>query len=242
MTEPDIVSRVLAAQGDPMEVEQLIEDYLPFISSVTSAAVGHPVSIGENDELAIAMAGFHDAVRTYSRLRGAFLKYATVVMRNRIIDYQRKEKRHRGAMSLNEEMDGSEPLLERIADGRDAYGELERISATKEELAEIAAELRGFGISLTDIAGECPQQDRTLTACHRVVEYAKKNPELIAELKRTRRLPVGALCAGSGIERKTLERHRKYVIALLIIYSNGFELIRAHLREVFIDVKGGARA
>ena len=37
------------------------------------------------------------------------------------------------------------------------------------------------------------------------------------------------LASGAGVERKTLERHRKYLVAMLIAFTNGFEIIRGHL-------------
>ena len=42
----------------------------------------------------------------------------------------------------------------------------------------------------------------------------------------SKKLPLAQLAAGSGTERKTLERHRKYLVAILLAYTNGFEIIR----------------
>ena len=60
--------------------------------------------------------------------------------------------------------------------------------------------------------------------------------ELLDELLKTRRLPIARLSEGSGTERKTLERHRKYMVALLLIYTNGYEIIRGHLTQVMKGV------
>ncbi len=57
------------------------------------------------------------------------------------------------------------------------------------------------------------------------------------ELLESKRLPIGKLTAGSGVERKTLERHRKYMVSLLLMYTNGYEIIRGHLKQV---MKGAA--
>ena len=45
----------------------------------------------------------------------------------------------------------------------------------------------------------------------------------------------------SGVERKTLERHRKYILAMLLIQTNGYEIIRGHLRHV-LRRRGGLTA
>ena len=68
------------------------------------------------------------------------------------------------------------------------------------------------------------------------MEYAKGNPELLEDFLKTKRLPIGQLATGSGVERKTLERHRKYMVALLLIYTNGYEIIRGHLKQVMKGV------
>ena len=97
--------------------------------------------------------------------------------------------------------------------------------------------MREFGVSLSDVADNCPRQQRTLEACRRALRHARENPALLDELLRTKRRPVAQLSAGSGIERKTLERHRKYMVALLLIYTNGYEILRGHLMQV---MKGAA--
>ena len=86
------------------------------------------------------------------------------------------------------------------------------------------------------MADNCPKQQRTLDACRKALQYARENPELLDTLLQTKRLPIGQLTAGSGVERKTLERHRKYMVALLLIYTNGYEIIRGHLKQVMKGV------
>ena len=85
-------------------------------------------------------------------------------------------------------------------------------------------------------SSESLNQQRTLDACRKALQYARENPELLDTLLQTKRLPLGQLTAGSGVERKTLERHRKYMVALLLIYTNGYEIIRGHLKQVMKGV------
>lgn len=103
---------------------------------------------------------------------------------------------------------------------------------------EFAQQLPRYGLKLSDIADNCPKQKRTLAACHRVLAYAKDNPMLLDHLVTTGKLPIAALSDGSGVERKTMERHRKYLVALLLAFTNGFEIIRGHLRQMSPE-KGG---
>lgn len=86
--------------------------------------------------------------------------------------------------------------------------------------------------SLSDIADNCPKQERTLSACMLVLDHARQNSALLEQLVRSKMLPLAQLAAGANVERKTLERHRKYIVAILLAYTNGLEIIRDHLRMV----------
>ena len=36
----------------------------------------------------------------------------------------------------------------------------------------------------------------------------------------------------SDLDKKTMERHRKYLVAILLAFTNGYEIIRGHLCQV----------
>ena len=103
--------------------------------------------------------------------------------------------------------------------------------------------LAAYGLSLADVSQNSPKQERTFTACKSVVEVAAGRPEMMEKLTETKKLPVAELTKLSGVERKTIERHRKYIVALLLAFTNGFEIIRGHIRQVGKKtVKGGTGA
>lgn len=235
--EHQIVREVDAAKKDLHKADDLIRKYLPFIRSEASKCISR-ICTEQDDELSIAMIAFHEAIVGYERGRGAFLRYASMLIRSRIIDYQRSEARHRGHSSLDEE-NGEErrTLLNTVVEEGDRYEEMIGLEAAKEEIAELAAVMAEFHVSFTDVADNSPKQERTLQACASAVRYAAKNKELLDELLQTKKLPMAKLVRGSGAERKTLERHRKYILAMLLIQTNGYEIIRGHLRHV---LKGGA--
>ena len=79
-----------------------------------------------------------------------------------------------------------------------------------------------------------------MDTCLMAIRYAMENRWLLEELLRTKKLPLAELVSGGGCDRKTLERHRKYVLAMLVIQTNGYEIIRGHLRHVW--KKGGQPA
>lgn len=235
--EHSIVQRVYDAKGDMEAADLLISDYLPFIRAQVVKVMKRPLDINQDDEYSIAMIAFHEAINGYSKTRGSFLNYASMLIRNRIIDYWRKNNRHNQVVSLNtpaKEEDSS--MEDYIADDENQEENLVIREATKEEILELSGQMREFGVSLTDVAENSPKQERTLEACKNVVSVAKDDEEIMEEFLRTKRLPMKKIVERTKVARKTVERHRKYVVALLLIYSNGYEIIRGHLAEVMKGV------
>lgn len=239
--EHQILSQVYAAKDDMQKADDLIRAYLPFIRSETAKFLSR-LCTDQDDEFSIAMIAFHEAIRGYTKERGTFLPYASMLIRSRLIDFQRKESRHYGHISLEEQSgEDSLSLRDRLADKKDHYEESTNLEATKQEIEELSAVMQRFGVSFTDVSENSPKQERTLDACARAIRYAAANKDLLDELLNTRKLPLARLTSGSGVERKTLERHRKYILAMLLIQTNGYEIIRGHLRHV-LKTKGGGTA
>lgn len=235
--EHKIVQQVYAAKEDVQAADRLIGTYLPFIKTETAKFLKRPTIEGHDDELSIAMIAFHEAIGGYSRTRGAFLKYAAMLIRSRLIDYSRREQRHSRVISLDAPAREENTTLGEVLVGeRDPHEETASRDATRAEIEELARQMKEFGVDLSNVADNCPKQQRTLDACRKALQYARENPELLDDLLKTKRLPIGQLAAGSGVERKTLERHRKYMVALLLIYTNGYEIIRGHLKQVMKGV------
>ncbi len=238
-SEHDIVVQVYEAKGNVKKADQLIREYVPFIRSQTSKFLSR-VCIEQDDEFSIAMIAFHEAIQGYKKDKGTFLSYASMLIHNRLIDYQRKEMRHYGQISIFEKKEEDEQSLqEELADERDLYEEYANLEATKQEIEELSAMMKEFGVTFTDVADNSPKQDRTLESCKRVIQYVATYDELLDELLRTKRLPIKELVQGAKVERKTLERHRKYILVMLLTLTNGYEIIRGHLKHV-LRPQGGA--
>lgn len=227
--EHQIIAFVYAAKKDSQKADDFIRAYIPFIRSEVSKFLSR-ICTEQDDEFSIAMMAFHEAILGYEKSRGSFLSYASMLIRSRLIDYQRKEARHRGELSLYEESeDTGLTILDGLADQRNHFEELANLEATQQEIEELSDVMSTFGVSFSDVAENCPKQERTLAACTSAIRYAMEHRPLLDELLRTKKLPLSQLVEGSGVERKTLERHRKYLLVMLLIQTNGYEIIRGHL-------------
>ncbi len=241
-TDHDIVRQVYAAKTDTDAADDLIRQYMGFIRSETIKFIHTAPENGHEDELSIAMLAFYECILNYEKGRGAFLPYAARAIKNRLIDYYRTERRHGTVISLHTPVDEEEgrTLLDTLPDTRDEIERLETRQASQQEIAEFGSQLARFGISFSDVADNCPRQDRTLSACRRVLDFARTRPDLLQQVERTGKLPMAELSAGSGTDRKTMERHRKYLVAILLAFTNGYEIIRGHLYRLS-PAKGGQR-
>ncbi|MBQ8381929.1 MAG: RNA polymerase subunit sigma [Clostridia bacterium] len=230
--EHSIIQWVKDAKENMAAADEMIRAYMPFIRKETAKFLKRPLVEENDDELSIAMIAFYEAILDYSVLRGSFLHFAALHIKSRLIDHTRKESRHRGVVSIDHPANDGEdtPLRDQLADPDDPLHEGMMRDATRMEIEEFSASIRAFGIQLSDVADHCPKQERTLEACRIALAYAKENPQIMDEFLRTKRLPLALIASGSGVERKTLERHRKYMVALLLAYTNGFEIIRGHLK------------
>lgn len=234
MQTNELTARVLAARQDSALSDDFIRQYMPFIRSEAARLMKRPPWEGEDDEFSIAMFAFYEAMMSYEEERGAFLPYAALAIRHRIIDYYRREKRNQGHLSLDapigEEGDGT--LADTLKSDLDVERVVSEPGAAKAEIEHFAADLKEFGLTLTDIADDCPKQERTLRTCQEALSRARQDPDILQELVVTKKLPLGKISNGSPIIRKRLERHRRYMIALLLAYTNGFEIIRGHLSQM----------
>lgn len=233
MQEHRIVAQVQRAQKDVRAADALMEQYLPFIRSQTASFL-HAYPDESRDELSVAMLAFYESIVAYQPEKGAFLTLASAAIRNRLIDYVRIESRHSGMLSLDMPSadEDSRTVGEQLADERDTLADLQDQMAAEQEITEFSQKLSEFGITLAEVAEYCPKQERTMSVCMQALDYARAAPELLRRMEKTGKLPLKALAAGAGVSYKTLERHRKYLAAILLAYTNGYEIIRGHLSRI----------
>ena len=239
--EHKIVQLVYNAKKDAEAADSLIAQYMNFIKAETIHFTQSPSLYTKEDELSVAMFAFYEAIQGYERGRGAFLTYASTAIRSRLIDYCRKEGRHQGIISYDgpagPEAD-SQSISDTTADEKNHIQQWDMRTVTREELNEFRRNLGEYGLTLLDVADNCPKQDRTLKACHKALEAARNHPKLLEHLIQSHRLPIGELAELSGVSRKTLERHRDYMVAILLAYTNGYEIIRGHLCQISLGKEG----
>lgn len=227
----ELAKRITASKNNPYELNNLINDYKPFIASVVQKQTGKFVQYGVDDELSIGLLAFEEAIRAYKEDKGAFLSFAENVIRRRLIDYSRKEGRHSNVIPLssfyNEEDDKSIDITEKEAVQTFNYGQVKE--NRKYEIQEIQKELKEWGISFFELQEVSPKHSETRAIYKEIVYCVINNQELLDMLKTKKYLPIAEIEKITGIHRKKIERARKFVIAMIIILTGDYRHIQSFI-------------
>ena len=207
----------LAAKTDEQALNNLIEAQKPWILRVCSD-VTHRYITDSDDEWSTALLAFHEAVQSYDESKGTFLAFASVVIRRRLLDDIRSQWRHKGEIhvlpgELEEEPDRS----------------IDTAQAAREEIAAAQAILKPYGFSFFDLAESSPKAEKTKAACCSAVTALLKDGELLDKMRRNKALPMKELEKASGVARKILDRHRRYIIAAAEILSGEYPVLAEYL-------------
>jgi RNA polymerase sigma factor len=225
----DVENRVLLAQnGSGEELDGLLRAYSPFLKKAAYLACNRYID-EHDDEYSIALGGFHEAVMKYDRSRDAsFMTFAHLVIRRKLIDHLRKESRNSlaGHLAIGEE---SAAAAEESA-SLSRYTEDREVEERREEIRRYSELLDKFGLSFSELADVSPKHaDARRTAMDLAVIICSSE-ELMRETLRKKRLPIRKLEKLVGVSRKTIERHRKYILAMVILKDSDLPMLNEYLK------------
>lgn len=215
----------IRAAADPLEENAFIGRSRSFILRCASKDT-HRYVTDRDDEWSVALIAFSEALHLYQADKGPFLPFAALVIRRRLTDHLRSQARSSEEIALTPDQDGELP--EALRSGSpDGTGNL-----LKDEVEAAGDLLKQYGFSFYDLARCSPKAEKTKAACAAAIRFLLESPALLSELRRTGTLPLLPLCQGTGVARKKLERHRRYIIAAAEILSGDFPGLQEYLRFV----------
>ncbi|TGA97241.1 RNA polymerase sigma-I factor [Sporolactobacillus shoreae] len=220
-------------QGDESLRNRIIESYQPFIKKVVSKVCNRFID-QTMDEFSVGLVAFNEAINQYQKGQGSkFLTFADMVIRRRIIDFIRKESRQVRNIYLNQvkpdDENGMEESYVEQQAAIDYYEEKCRIDERKEQIDGYRSLLLEYGITFDVLSKHCPKhadaRENAKISAKKLVEHK----ELVSFLKKKRQLPIKDLLQFVSCSRKTIERNRKYIIALALIYIGGFSALKSYI-------------
>lgn len=204
-------------QGDSLFREQFLEACRPFVFKAACKFAKRILEWGRDDELAVALIAFNEAIDRFRTDYGVpFLPYARKVISSRLIDHYRKEKRKADTnMQLPLSEDGMSSA--EIAVAWDNYREEIVAQEREEEIKEYEELLQAYGVSFMDLVDCSPRHSETRRSLIRVAWELAGEGGLFEKFAASKKLPLLELQQNTGVGRKTLERGRKYIIAMAVL-------------------------
>ncbi|HEX3030917.1 MAG TPA: RNA polymerase sigma-I factor [Bacillota bacterium] len=221
-------------QGNSRAREQLIEEYKPFVAKIAGNICKRYLDWSVDDELSIALIAFNQAIDLYKPEREVpFLPFARLVIESRLKDYFKQESRHQHA-SLEINPTGNAEETFSPAEIDQAWLEYQNRSIEDErnqEIDHLDTLLREYGIQFEDLVEHSPKHKETRTSLQKVAHVLASQPNLMKSLKSKKLLPAKELAINSQVSSKTIERGRKYIIAMALILSDAqeFTCLRSYI-------------
>lgn len=235
--QKDINERIrIIKNGDDSERNVLIQDYKPFIINIVSKEIGRFVSDGDCDELSIGLMAFNEAIDRFDTHRSkSFLSFAERVIKNRLIDFYRKEKKNMETIPisyLNEVYD-NENIEERYFTDNSQM-EAQDVS---EEMEDFAKELLSFGISLEDLVENSPKHLDTRKKAVKIASEMVKNDILMKKILDNRKIPISEVERHLNVSRKVIHNNKKYILAVCLILMSKNEIIKSYVDNLLKEVE-----
>lgn len=227
LTENSVEMRLEAIKrGDLEERNKLIEDYIPFIIKTVSKQLNRYIETENCDEYSIGLIAFNEAIEKYNSDKGVFLKFAELVIGNRIKDNLRKKHHVLSEISLE---DCSENVLKHLDSV--SFKSNEDSTILREEIIQYEMELSRFKITLEELVEDTPKHKDTRVNAMILSERISEDKALVEEIYSKRRLPISKIALRFRITVKIIKRSRKYIISIVLIFTGSFTQLKYWVRN-----------
>lgn len=230
----NINERAVKASGDETEFEKILTEYRPFIASCVYRTVGKRTDM-HDDAMSIAIIAFEEAVMRYDPASGNFLSFAAKVIRCRLIDHLRANRPKMQVVSLDSlewEDDVKESRRDKVQYEHICQQPQSRFDdPVRLEIEQLTAALKAYGLKFTDVAKCSPKAKKTKAACYQAAKALHEEPGLFDSFKNSGRLPVAQLEKAASVSRKTIERHRNYIVCLAEMLSGEYGYLAGYAKR-----------
>ncbi|GAA3402773.1 RNA polymerase sigma factor SigI [Paenibacillus hodogayensis] len=213
---------------------QFITDYQPYVAKVTSRFCKRYIDPARDDEFSIALGAFNEAINQFSPESGrSFLSFSETVIRRRLIDHIRKESRFTGQIPYSSfEVEDDEDSIVNPVEVHQAIEQYEKektIEERRNEIVDFNRSLQDFGISFNDLVEASPKHSDSREALFKIGGILARDETMMSIISTKRMLPIKELLDQVKVSRKTLERNRKFIIAVALIHSGPYPYLKHYL-------------
>ncbi|MDQ0270820.1 RNA polymerase sigma factor [Cytobacillus purgationiresistens] len=219
-------------KGDENLQNTLIESYKPFIAKTVSSVCRRYIHESD-DEFSIGLIAFNEAIQKYSSEKGtSLISFSEVIIKRRVIDYIRQQAKHQG-ISLDYHDDFQEEQASGLIDAElsiKEYKDHQDQIMRREEILQLTTTLGEFDLSFKELIEHSPKHTDARKNAMFIAKIIAENDHLKQYLLDTRRLPIKELLPLVSVSRKTIERNRKYIIAITLIIAGDYVFLKDYLK------------
>lgn len=222
-------------QGEDDLREELIDSYKPFIAKTVSSVCKRYIHESD-DEFSIGLIAFNEAIQKYSSEKGnSLLSFAEIMIKRRVIDYIRQQSRNQN-LSFNLTNDPNEEEQQRstIEDelSLDEFRKKTEQELRRDEIIQFQSILKEFDLSFQDLLEQSPKHADARKNAMLVAKAMVENEDLKVLLVEKKRLPIKQLEEMVKVSRKTIERNRKYIIAIALVLIGDYVYLKDYIKGV----------
>ncbi|MCL6636828.1 MAG: RNA polymerase sigma-I factor [Alicyclobacillus sp.] len=229
-----------AQAGDRAARNAVVEQFAPFALRVASQVARRYIDRDRDDEYSVALLAVNEAIDRFDAQREVpFAGFAETVIRRRLVDYYRVQKAQAKATPWTdfEVVDDEDNVVNyaEVKTALDAHDLAQEQAERRQEIAEYARALAEFGLSFRELADLSPKHADARVNAFAVAQAVVADPELLRYVQERKSLPLKQLENRVKVSRKTMERQRKYILAVVVLLSGEFH----HLQSYIATPKGG---
>lgn len=207
-----------------------IEENKNFIYGIAYKVCKRKLHWDNDDELSISLIAFNTACDNYSEDKGNFFSYASVIIKNALIDMFRKTKNTPYLIFDNDsqEIEGSSYIEYKIS--LNQYEVDCENQKRAEEISQFSLELAKYKLSFSELVNSSPSHTDTRNNLLNVALSCTKNGEITAYIKEKKQLPVSQIALYTNTKKKYIEKWRRYLLTLILILSvDDYPYIKSYL-------------
>ncbi|MBN9656113.1 RNA polymerase sigma factor SigI [Halobacillus litoralis] len=234
--DPSLDEQVASAkQGDDDARNEMLKQYQPFIAKSVSEVCKRYIDPKKDDEFSIGLLAFNEAIQSYSCDKGSsFLSFARLVIKRKVIDYIRNEQKRVQVTSLDEDFHDEEQMENpvEISAAKEKFQLETEAWHRKEEILEFQAQLQKYKLSFEELIEASPKHRDARESAVQVARLVYEDEFLCSQVIDKGRLPIKDLVDRVDVSKKTLERNRKFIIALVLILNGDYVYLKDYLKGV----------
>lgn len=222
-------------QGEIQLLNETIDSYKPFIAKTVSSVCKRYIHESD-DEFSIGLIAFNEAIQKYSTERGSsLLSFAEVMIKRRVIDYIRKQAKN-PSISIDigiQSQDEDSPSLKLENEiSLDDFQKKNEAELRRQEILQFQQLLSEFDLSFHDLVEQSPKHADARKNAMTIAKILYEDQSLQAYLMEKKRLPIKQLEELVDVSRKTIERNRKYIMAISLILINDYVYLKDYIKGV----------